>query len=559
MEQRLKKQRNRLFLRVTLILLAVWLVVSSAYCIILTYSEKNSVQNRMLSNLSYVKNRISEVAGRYDFINYVYLNISYLIYSDSNEERDWNSQVIVIDADSNEIIIDTSSKIIVNYGIKSGVENSEYLYGFIDYNTMVNAMSDEQYKKTRELLNTERDDGKRYELICTKFQICDFEFIPVELKIALTEGNDTWFISDEIVDTFTLSDNIIQGEDIQICNDMRRNIVPVNFFLNDDHSKDYMGALTEEQREMSAVTISAGWPEYIFYTTDHIYLNYMNEAYDYSTADRDANYGNGGATYVIQYAQKINLFDKCKERLFIGAAVIFGFFLTIAFILCLMIWKMFKSQALEEQKRSDMTNALAHDIKTPLFVISGYAYSLKEDIDRDERDNYLEKIIEQTDEINTLVHKMLNLGKLNSYKMTLNRSDFDLYDLIKEIRENFTILPDGKTIKLTHSGDNLVNADRELIRTALQNLMDNAVKYSLADSEIQINVSDHTFSISNQSEPLTKSDLKQIWQPYVRKDKSRHQNGNGLGLSIVKSIFELHAIRCDMTMKNSMLTCRVEF
>ena len=243
----------------------------------------------------------------------------------------------------------------------------------------------------------------------------------------------------------------------------------------------------------------------------------------------------------------------------IGVSITFVFLLTIALILCLMIWTMVKSQILQEQKRADMTGALAHDIKTPLFVISGYAYSLKEDIDSGERDEYLDNIIEQTEKINSLVHNMLNLSKLDSYTINLNRSDFDLYELTEETRSAYTSLPDGRSILLTHSGGNTINADAELIKTVVQNLTDNAVKYSKPKSEIKIDLTDKTLRISNPSENLSKAELRQIWQPYVRKDKSRSKKGNGLGLSIVKSILDLHGAKYEAQMKDGEFVCTVVF
>ena len=206
-----------------------------------------------------------------------------------------------------------------------------------------------------------------------------------------------------------------------------------------------------------------------------------------------------------------------------------------------------------------MTGALAHDIKTPLFVISGYAYSLKEDIDSSERDEYLDNIIEQTERINSLVHNMLNLSKLDSYSITLNRSDFDLSELTAETLRDYTSLPGGRKITLTHSGSNEINADKELINTVVRNLTDNAVKYSMPDSEIKIDVTDRTLRVSNPSEELSRSELKQIWQPYVRKDKSRSKKGNGLGLSIVKSILDLHGAKYDAQMKGGEFVCTIIF
>ena len=104
----------------------------------------------------------------------------------------------------------------------------------------------------------------------------------------------------------------------------------------------------------------------------------------------------------------------------------------------------------------------------------------------------------------------------------------------------------------------MICADRELMETVIQNLIDNAVKYSLPETEITIEVNGNTLSVSNQTEPLTKSELKQLWQPYYRKDKSRSKKGNGLGLSIVKSILDLHEAKYIVEMTGNILTITVK-
>ncbi len=207
-------------------------------------------------------------------------------------------------------------------------------------------------------------------------------------------------------------------------------------------------------------------------------------------------------------------------------------------------------QIIQEQKRTELTNALAHDIKTPLLVISGYAYSLKENIDDNERDSYIGKILEQTEDINGMVHKMLDLSKLDSYSVKLNRVEFDLYELVKSVVDKYVMLPDGKSFSITRNGKNNVFADKELIKTAVENLVDNALKYSPKNSVIEITVNNDSFMIKNPCENLTKSDLKDISKAYVRKDKSRHQKGNGLGLSIVESILNLHNAKSSIKLEN---------
>ena len=515
MEQRLKHQRNKLFLRITLILLVVWLAVSATYCVIRLRSEKTDMQNHVNANFSYAKQYFSIEMVHNKQHESVYITNGNLLEFKDMMERDYDSQLIVIDPETNQILADTGNRIRVVYTFRTDKGTYPDDYGTLEYPVIRGALSDTQYEKIADWLNTGRSDGQSYELVCTRF--------------------------------YAERDKIIGNGDSHL------NLVPKDFFLHNAYNKDYIRLLTDEQREKSFDVVPVGTGEYVYYATDYLYLSAF--AFD----SEKGQYERNQKFYLIQYAKKANLLANCRAALAAGVAVLFVFFFVIGTLLCLMIWHTVRTQILQEQKRADLTNALAHDIKTPLFVISGYAYSLQENIDSSERDSYLAKIIEQTEQINSLVHKMLNLSKLDSYKMTLNRTDFDLIDLVKDIQQDFTVLPDGKRLTLTHSGDNAVHADRELLRTALQNLIDNAVRYSLPGSEIRIHVTDKTLTIANESEPLTKTELRQIWQPYVRKDKSRHQKGNGLGLSIVKSILDLHGVKYDMTMKGSTLVFHAQF
>lgn len=541
MEKKLKKQRNRLFIRVSLIMLAVWLAVTATYCAIRLYAEDSDVQTREFLSLSYAKQQLSNAIWRADSLGFVLIGNTNLLYSE-NQELD--SQFIVTDSEKNEVVLDTTKKIGVEFGIKQGKENSVTSYGFIDYDIVRESLSKKDLKTISKYLNKNLGKNKHYELICTKFHILDYElFMPLELKIVLVNDDDMWFISDKIIKTFKLSENKIEGELVYHCNDMWRNIIPKKFLLNGDYNHDLIGSLTSQQRREASTIVPTGPFEYIFYASDYFNVN---------AAMLEQEYGDGydwrayATSYDIKYARKINLLDNCGSDLITAASVIFAFFFLIAIILCVMIWRTVRAQIIGEQKRAELTNALAHDIKTPLFVISGYAYTLKENINEDERDRYIDKIIDQTDEVNGLVHRMLSLSKLDSYTMTLNKSEFDISGLANEILTDYQNLPESKSITLTHSGDNTVTSDRELVTTALQNLIENAVKYSPPESDITIDITNRKLTIKNPSDPLTKAELKQLTQPFVRKDKSRHRKGNGLGLSIVKSILDLHGFKFEI-------------
>ena len=553
MEQRLKKQRGRLIMRVTLILFAVWLAVSATYCVIRLRKEKSDLRSDTLSALSKAKQSLSVNEVVRNMSNKVYINSFNLLYFKNMADENTDTQLIIIDPDSKEIIADTAYKTDVLYSLETDKGSFPDDYGYLDYRTVRGALSDAQYERIAGLLKTRTADGVSYELVCTRFYFSLDEIVPLELSVMPVEDPDDRFDSQRITETFVLSGSGAGDKTVYRNARCRINIVPKAFFLNTACNGDIISKLTDEQRESSVTVSSVGRLEYLFYTSEYYYFDAI--VYNNTTGA----YESKPNIYLLQYARKADLLDSCGSELVWGAAVIFGFFFVIGFILCLMIWKTIKMQLVQEQKRLDLTNALAHDIKTPLFVISGYAYSLKENIDSDDRDSYLDKIIGQTEQINGLVHKMLNLSKLDSCNITLNRSEFDLAELVREISEDYKNLPERRTVVCSFNGTSDISADRELIRTALQNLIENAVKYSPAGSGILIEVVDKKISISNPSEPLTKGELRKIWQPYYRMDKSRHKKGNGLGLSIVKSILDLHSVRYDMSYKNGSIVFRAEF
>lgn len=549
MDKQLKKQRNKIFLRVSLVLLAVWFLVSAFYIIFCLYNEYTNSQNAVLSkqtNLERAFNNKSEINQKYKY-NTVPSGALFKELSGFINEgllKDSNSQLVVIENDTGTVIADTAGeKEIVKLGYKYEGYNS-IGYGLIDLQKIRDSLTDEQFKEITDYLSIKRNDGKKYELVCTKFQFVYYDVIPLELKVIINSGSDMWYISDEIVASYPLDENTVARVEILECNDMLRNTIPTDLLLNKTYNEDYIGQLSDEQLEKSFDKISTGFLNYVFYFSE---VNQLKTGEDETT------------DILIRFAKHVNLGKECNRRILIGVSVIFLFFFLIALILCFMIWKMVKSQIIQEKKRADLTNALAHDIKTPLFVISGCAYSMKDGIDGDERGDYLDKIINQTDNINEMVHKMLNLSKLDSYMMKLNKTDFDLFALVEEVCENYVHLPDGKQLLLSHSGDNTVNADRELIKTAVQNLTDNAVKYSTPQGVIKVEMTGKRLVISNPSEPLSKAELKQLWEPYARKDKSRSKSGNGLGLAIVKSILDLHKAKYGMYMKASVLTFYAEF
>ena len=288
MEKRLKKQRNRLFLKVTLILLAVWLAVSATYCAIRLYSEKNSVQQQELSDFAYTKQIVASGIGYNNILNALFLDHKLLEPDKYDLNNYFDSQIIVTNMNTGEVIADTAKKIGVEYEVKLNEESSSPIYGLIDYNTIRDALTASESEKIKGYLTADSVNGMHYELVCTKFHIHFVDLVPIELKIVLTNGKE-WFISDEIIEIFSLDKNLDKEAEIFECGNMRRNVIPADFMLSGSYNRDYISRLSKNEQKQAVATVSTGVLEYIFYASDYLYYS----------SDSESNF--------IQFAKQVNL------------------------------------------------------------------------------------------------------------------------------------------------------------------------------------------------------------------------------------------------------------
>ena len=206
----------------------------------------------------------------------------------------------------------------------------------------------------------------------------------------------------------------------------------------------------------------------------------------------------------------------------------------------------------EELRREFMSN-VSHDLKTPLTMIKAYAEMVRDLTykDKKKRENNLNVIIEESDRLNLLVNDILDLSKYQAKTIELEKSEFDLNELIIEIINRYDIYKskDGFKIKYNKVKKCLVFADRKRIEQVIYNLLNNAINYSGDDKTIKVElvINDDTarVNITNSGDGIKEEDIPLIWDKYYKIDKtySRVQVGSGIGLSIVKNILELHQFK----------------
>lgn len=275
----------------------------------------------------------------------------------------------------------------------------------------------------------------------------------------------------------------------------------------------------------------------------YIYSNW--EQISVKPYDSDEN-----ISFICNYAQKFNVLESCSNKLIFMLVFILSVFLITGVIIGAITWRTLKKQIEQENRLRTVTNSMAHELKTPLFIISGYSENLEENVNTDKRTHYCEVINEQTRSMNVLVSKMLDYSKLDSASFNLNIQKFSLTQLTMKIIEKYMIYG----IKLESENEVNIKADKKLITSVIENFVDNAVKYTTDINEIRIKITGKSFSISNPCEEITTEEIKNMWQPYHRKAEHNGIEGHGLGLAIVKNILDLHKYKSDAKYYDGKIT-----
>ncbi|MBN2013169.1 PAS domain-containing protein [candidate division KSB1 bacterium] len=222
---------------------------------------------------------------------------------------------------------------------------------------------------------------------------------------------------------------------------------------------------------------------------------------------------------------------------------------------------------LEAIRRDFVTNA-SHELKTPLTSIIGYADTLLEGAadNPESRIKFIRKIREQGQRLEFLVSDLLRLSEMER-ELPLEVKPAALKPLLIEIVDEFADKANAKQIKISIDVSESIKVlmDRENIRTALNNLIDNAIKYTHVKGAIDVFVTEQpdncvTVSVKDNGIGIDPKYHERIFQRFYRVDKarSRAMGGTGLGLAIVKHILDRHGsnVGVDSSLEKG---CRIYF
>lgn len=209
--------------------------------------------------------------------------------------------------------------------------------------------------------------------------------------------------------------------------------------------------------------------------------------------------------------------------------------------------QLYTEQLQELIRYKDEFMAMAsHELKTPLTVILANLQILQLMMEKDPNVRFVNNMLKQSLKLSDLITRLLNVSKIQSGKLELNLSVFDMHTLIKEVTE--TVQQTTQTQHLIYKGyrgKSFVNADREKIEQVMVNLLGNAIKYMPREGDINIKLQKKgaylIISVEDRGVGIPKRDLENIFQRFYRVSGiPSSYSGSGIGLYISAEIIKMH-------------------
>lgn len=277
------------------------------------------------------------------------------------------------------------------------------------------------------------------------------------------------------------------------------------------------------------------WDRDLEYTKYYAYGGADNShqgEYSYSITTEDNTRGKinvymiNGRQYMVEFVMKTAPFEAFYQPfLILLGIVLFVLCVGIALLTAIRPYSQYKKAYENNIFKNNLIDSLAHNMKTPLQILGGYAENLK-DVDGDEKDRYADQILEKTGEMNRDIEAILKTAEKSDRKFAKASVKACIEDVAAKLGADIDI-----------KGDTEIKMDKDYFKTALSCLIDNANEYKAADSKIDVAITGKAFTIRNKT------------------DAGKFTPGTGI--AIAGRILEQHKLYLETTLKDGVFEARI--
>ncbi|HCL4436840.1 TPA: HAMP domain-containing histidine kinase [Clostridium botulinum] len=202
-----------------------------------------------------------------------------------------------------------------------------------------------------------------------------------------------------------------------------------------------------------------------------------------------------------------------------------------------------------EKKRREFIATISHELKTPITILKGQIEGMLSNIGiYKDRDKYLKRTLEVLNDMEYMVKETLEISKLESQGFKPRKEQVSLSKIVEECIYNISFIAKRKNIFIDKNinEDLFVHGDSKLLKKVVNNIITNAINHSPESEKVYANLHEEkdeiVLKVENTGIYIEENELKEIFKPFYRIEKSRNRKsgGSGLGLYIVKMILDAH-------------------
>lgn len=198
-----------------------------------------------------------------------------------------------------------------------------------------------------------------------------------------------------------------------------------------------------------------------------------------------------------------------------------------------------------EVLRSDFVSNVSHELKTPLAIIENYSTAIRDaEIDRETRERYADVLIATAKRLSSLVTNILKLNRLENQQIRTEQTSVRLDEMLSDAILQFEDRIEEKKLELDCDLDEItIVSDPNYLEIVWNNLISNAVKFTDAGGSIRVSLKEErgaaVVRVSDTGCGISKETGEHIFDKFYQGDTSHAQEGNGLGLALVKKVIDV--------------------